>query len=119
MDENLNLNKNTDIEKALKEFELKSEIEQTQKPPEILKHEVEGVKFETPSYGAGKFCHGADTPKMVQLVMKWSGGCLSQRQAECVLLGFVVVMIGISLFLVFGGGKTVSRPAEIKVIPAM
>lgn len=82
MDENLNLAGNTEIEKALKEFEVKSQTEQIQKAPEVSKN--------------------SEVPKMVQLVMKWFG-FKEQKQGEYVLLGFVVVVIGISLFLVFGG----------------
>ena len=44
----------------------------------------------------------SDVPKMVQLVMKWFG-FKEQKQAEYVLLGFVVVAIGVSLYLFFGG----------------
>lgn len=80
MDENLNLEGNIEIEKALKEFEAKSQVEQMQKTPEVSKT--------------------SDVPKMVQLVMKLFG-LKEQKQAEYVLLGFVVVAIGVSLFLVF------------------
>ncbi len=81
MNENINLEGNTEIDQALKEFELKSQTEQVQKAPEVSKV--------------------SEIPKMVQLVMKWSG-LKEQKQAEYVLFGFVIVMIGISLFLVFG-----------------
>lgn len=69
--------------------------------------EVEGVKFEIPSYdGAVKYYNETATPKMIKLVMKLSGGAIkSEKQAEYVLLGFVIVAMGISLFLVFGGGS--------------
>lgn len=96
MDENIDLTKNTEIDQALKEFEAKSQAEQIQKAPEIAKD--------------------SDLPKMVQLIMKWSGGAIKeQRQAEYVLLGFVVVAIGISLFLFFGGGKN-NAPLDSKDI---
>lgn len=65
MDENLDLNKNIEIEKALQEFEEKSSTEETQKPPE-----------------AGE---ASDIPKMTRLVMKWSG-VKEQRQAEYILI---------------------------------
>jgi hypothetical protein len=88
--------------------------EQTQKVPEgtsaTPKKEAEGVKFDIPSYGAVKYYNETATPKMVKLVIKISGGAIKeQKQAEYILLGFVVVAIGISLFLVFGkGSKKVS-----------
>ena len=42
-------------------------------------------------------------PKMVKLVMKLSGGAVKeQRQAEYVLLGFTILTIIISFFLLFG-----------------
>ncbi|MFA5791859.1 MAG: hypothetical protein WC884_02385 [Candidatus Paceibacterota bacterium] len=93
MDGNLNLQGNTDINQALKEFEVKQNEQQIQKAPEALKN--------------------SDIPKMVQLVMKWSGGAIKeQRQAEYVLLGFVILAIIISGFLMFGGRG--GQKAEIK-----
>lgn len=107
MNEETNIPNNSEIDKALKEFEAKSQTEQIQKAPEIPKNKVEGIQFEIPSYGALKYYNETDTPKMVKLVMKWSG-FKEQKQAEYVLLGFVVVAIGISLFLFFGGGSGIS-----------
>jgi hypothetical protein len=93
MDEEVNIPNNLEIDKALKEFEIKSRTEQIQKTPEVFKN--------------------SDLPKMVQLVMKWSGGAIKeQKQAEYVLLGFVVVAISISLFLVFR-----RRDEGIKILP--
>ena len=126
MEEEIKIEGNSDINEALKEFELKSQVEQMQKTPDIIKgKEVEGVKFEVPSYGAVKYYNETATPKMVQMVMKLSGGAIEeQRQAEYVLLAFVIVAIGISLFLVFGGGtqsKSQKPPTEMleqmKLIP--
>ncbi len=96
MNEDINIpNNNLEIDQALKEFEIKSQAEQVPQAPEISKT--------------------SEVPKMVQLVMKWSG--LEQKQAEYVLLGFVVVAIGISLYLVFGGGKkTTLMPINIQNI---
>ena len=86
MDENLDLTKNIEINQALKDFEKKSQAEEMQKSPEVLKN--------------------SDVPKMVQLVMKWSGGAIKeQKQAEYILLGFVVVAMAVSLFLFFRGGN--------------
>jgi len=90
MDENIDLSKNIEINQALKEFEVKSNIEQAK----------QSVATSQTS----------DVPKIVQLVMKCSGGAIKdERQAEYVLLGFVVVTIAISLFLFFGGGTPSSK----------
>jgi hypothetical protein len=100
MEGEIDLSKNTEINQALKEFELKSQEQQGQQPVEVLQ--------------------GSDVPKMVQLVMKWTG-FKEQKQAEYVLLGFVVVAIGISLFLIFGGNfkqKTLPPPDQLpQIIP--
>ena len=111
MDENLNLAGNTEIEKALKEFEVKNP-EQAQKAPEITsaipQKKVEGITFETDK--AEKFYSETETPKVVKLVMKWSG-VKEQKQAEYVLLVFIVLAIAVSLFLVFGGiGSSGAKP---------
>lgn len=111
MDEKINTPNNSEIDQALKEFEAKASTEQTQKASETFKNydipkekEVEGVKFETENYKAVKFYSETTTPKMIKLVMKWSGGAVKEeRHAEYVLLGFVIVAIGISLYLFFGG----------------
>ena len=66
------------------------------------------------------------TPKIIQWVIKHSGGLIKdEKQASYVLIGFFVVAIIISLVLVFGGGdvetqKTFTPPAEApaeEVIP--
>ena len=107
MKEETNISNNSEIDKALKEFEAKSETEQTpedSKSSEVPKHKVEGIQFEVPSYGAVKYYNETTTPKMVKLVMKYSGGAIKeQKQAEYVLLAFVIVALIISGFLVFGG----------------
>ena len=47
------------------------------------------------------------TPKIILWVIKYSGGYIKdKKQANYVLIGFVVVAVGISLFLIFGGGET-------------
>lgn len=95
MDENLNLAGNTEIEKALKEFEVKSQTEQAQTPSLAS----DGVK-------------NSDVPKMVQLVMKWLS--VEQKQAEYVLLGFVILAIGISLFLVLNNSFLFDKKIPFK-----
>jgi hypothetical protein len=113
---------NAEIDQALKEFEAKSKQEQpvqaiiTPQSPQDSIHKVEGVSFDTDtqveSYKAIKFYNETVEPKMVKAVMKLSGGVVKdQRQAEWILFGFVVVAIGISLYLVFGGvGSSKAKP---------
>jgi hypothetical protein len=97
MDGNLDLNKNSEIEEALREFDAKYKTEEMEKIPEISKN--------------------SEIPKMVQLIMKWSGGAIKeQRQAEYVLLGFVAVAIGISIYLMFGGLTTTPTLIDIQNI---
>jgi len=60
------------------------------------------VKFnkqrpQTPLYSPG-------TPKVIQWVIKYSGGLIEdEKQAQYIILGFVVLAIIISLFLFFSG----------------
>ena len=50
------------------------------------------------------------TPKIVQWVIKYSDGYVKdEKQANYVLIGFVMVAIIISLFLIFGGGGNTGR----------
>ena len=104
---------NSEIDKALKEFEAKSSQVGAVKgiiTPEVYsvsKNEVvEGVKFETDSYKAVKYYNETEAPKMIKLVMKFSGGAIKEeRQAEWILFGFVVVAMAVSLYLFLGGGN--------------
>ena len=82
MDENVKIEGNIDFEKALKEFESKS----AQETPKT----IQDVKKST----------APESPKMVRLVIKYSGGIIKEQQhAEYFLLGLVAIMIGISIFL--------------------
>jgi hypothetical protein len=109
---------NSEIDKALKEFEAESQAGQPQKYSEVSKastisqKDVEGVKFEVPSYGAVKYYKETDVPKIVKLTMKYSG-VKEQKQAEWILFGFVIVAIGISGFLILGQEHTYSKPSAI------
>jgi hypothetical protein len=119
MNEEANTPSNTEIDKALKEFEAKSGIGQIPKSPEASEvseipnnNEVSEVKFETDSYKAIKYYNETATPRIVKLVMKYSGGTIKeQKTAEYVLLGFVVLAIGVSLYLFFGGGSAPQKPS--------
>ncbi len=81
MDSNLNTPNNSEIDQALKEFEMKSGGEKMPLSPEDVKK---------------------DLPKMVQLVMKWSGGAIKeQKTAEYVLIGIAVLMFAASFYFFF------------------
>jgi len=59
--------------------------------------------------------HYSDTPKIIQLVMKYSGGYIKdEKGANYVLIGFVAVAIIVSLFLILGAGE---NEAEFKAPP--
>lgn len=61
------------------------------------------VKFEGEEFRHQSF--QTPTPKIVQWVIKYSGGYVKdEKQASYVLLGFVAVAVIVSLFLIFGGG---------------
>ena len=66
-----------------------------------------------------------ETPKMIQWVIEYSGGYVKdEKQANYVLIGFVILIVIISLFLVFRGENeqnTFTPSAEapvIEVIPS-
>jgi len=64
---------------------------------------------QTPSYLPG-------TPKIIQWVIKYSGGLVrNKKQAQYVIFGFVVLAIIISLFLIFSGGRI--QKVDIQEIP--
>ena len=130
MGEEINIPNNSEIDQALKEFEVKNteqrqkELEALrsspvpQKPkPEIklentlLQEEVGEIKFEADSWKKSYPSFQEDIPKMVQLLMKWSGGAIKeQKQAEYLLLGFVIVAMAISFYLFFGKQLITPKP---------
>jgi len=56
------------------------------------------------------------TPKVIQWMIKYSGGLIkNESQAQYVILGFVTLVIIISLFLFFGGGR--GGESEEKFLP--
>lgn len=86
MDEEVKIQDNIDIREALKEFEMKSSVEQTQNVKQVSA--------------------GSEVSGMVRLAIRFSGGAIkNQRQAEYALLGLVLLMIAVSLFLLFSGGE--------------
>lgn len=108
MTEEINIPNNAEIDAALKEFEAKQSAEQTPQAPKGFitpQKEVSGISFETDSFKKTNNNQEADVSKIVQLVMKWSG-VKEQKQAEYILLIFVVVALAISFYLFFGNGNT-------------
>jgi len=79
------------------------------------------VEFEKTEWQQSNRSFNTDASKMIQWVIKYSGGGLKdEKQASYTLIGFVVVMIGVSLFLIFSGGDEsgakIEAPPGQKVI---
>ena len=104
-----NFPNNSEIDQALKEFEAKSEGQEYPIVNAIItpqkSQNTESVSFNedsTDKYKVIESYKEASTPKMVKFVIRVSGGAIKdQRQAEWVLLGVVVIVMGISLYLFF------------------
>ncbi|MDO8676646.1 MAG: hypothetical protein Q7K16_03285 [Candidatus Azambacteria bacterium] len=74
-------------------------MDQNNEPPKIV---FEGEQFQRTTRS-----FETPTPKIVRLVIKYSGGLIKdENQANYVLIGFVVLAIVVSLFLFFGGGSS-------------
>lgn len=60
------------------------------------------------------------TPKIVELVIKYSGGAIKdEKQANYVLIGFVVLAIIVSLFFIFsvtGWGTSTDKAARDQML---
>jgi hypothetical protein len=128
MTEQSNISNSSEIDKALKDFE----TDQGQEPPKIQtvitpqspknqNSKVDGVSYstdaETESYRAVKFYKETAEPKIVKTVIKYSGGVVkNQKQAEWILLVFVILAIAVSIYLFFGFGNTRQQvtPAELE-----
>ncbi len=84
-------------------------MDQNNEPPKIV--------FEGEEFQRTRQSFQAPTPKIVEWVIKYSGGAIKdEKQASYVLIGFVAVAIVVSLFLFFGGG---SSSYNEKIIPSM
>jgi len=69
------------------------------------------VIFEDEGFQGPDRSFESENPKIIQWVIKYSGGYIKdEKQAQYVILGFVVVAIIISLFLIFGGGNSSKPP---------
>ena len=98
MDDNLNLQNNSELNQALQEFEVKSTV-----PP------VGGIEENT------NINIDPEMPKMVQFVIKHSFGLVKeQKHAEYVVLGIALIMLSISLFI-FLKGDNASSVTESKI----
>ena len=74
-------------------------MDQNNEPGKIV---FEGEQFQRPARS-----FETPTPKIVQWVIKYSGGLIKdENQANYFLIGFVAVAIVVSLFLFFGGSKS-------------
>ncbi len=74
-------------------------MDQNNEPPKIV---FEGEEFQRPSQS-----FQTPTPKIVQWVIKYSGGAVKdERQANYILIGFVAVAIIISLFFIFSDSSS-------------
>jgi len=72
------------------------------------------IKFEGEEFQHSTRSFQTPTPKIVQWVVKYSGGAIKdERQADYVLIGFAVVAVIISLFLIFSGGNTQSKSQKL------
>ena len=81
-------------------------MNQNNEPPRIV---FEGEEFQ---HSAQSF--QTPTPKIIQWVIKYSGGLIKdENQANYVLLGFVVLVIFISFFLFLGGGSNISNNKSV------
>ena len=129
MPPNPNIPNNSEIDQALKEFEAKSNndliIGQTEIYPKVQavitpqtsKTETNEISFDTniDSHKVAEIYNETKTPKIVKIVIRFSGGVIkNQRQAELVLFGMVILMIGVSVYLSFG-----AESASKKITPAM
>ncbi|OHA09367.1 MAG: hypothetical protein A3B37_02275 [Candidatus Sungbacteria bacterium RIFCSPLOWO2_01_FULL_59_16] len=80
-----------------------------------LKDSGAGRKLDASGWRAVRYYRDPQSPKVVQWVMRYSGGLIqSEKQANYVLLGLAAVAIITSLFLFFGnsGSGATSLPYE-------
>ncbi len=67
-----------------------------------------GIKFH--EHQASRSHYSQETPKIIQWTIKYSGGLIkNKKQANYVLIGFVILAVIVSLFLFFGGGTEISE----------
>ena len=82
-------------------------MDQNNEPPKIV--------FEGEEFKQSVRSFQTPTPKIVEWVIKYSGGYVrDEKQANYFLIGFVAVAIIISLFLFFGGGSSYNKKIPFK-----
>lgn len=84
-----------------------------------LKERGTGVQFQGEWRPSSPHVSSAKTPKVIQWVMRLSGGFVqSEQQASYVIFGFVVLAIVVSLVLMVGarGGPDIRLPKGAKII---
>jgi hypothetical protein len=132
MNEETKIPNNAEIDKALREFEMqKSNVAVAQAVPEPPKAPeasadleiAEALKeFEAKSGAeevqpSGEVLKTAGMPKMVVLVIKYSGGAVKdQRTAEYILLALTAAMFALSFYFFFrgsGNGAPQPSPAQL------
>lgn len=71
-----------------------------------LKDSSSDLKLDEEQRYAPSFDSDSGTPKMIQWVIKYSGGLVKdEKQASHALIGFVTAAIIVALFLIFGKHK--------------
>ena len=76
------------------------------------------IVFEDEEFRQSARSFQTPTPKIIEWVIEWvikySGGYVKdEKQASHVLIGFVVLAIIISLFLIFSGGSDISNNKSV------
>lgn len=84
--------------------------------PDNNQHKIE---FENEEFQHSTRSFQNEKPKMPQWIINHSGGKIkNENTANFVLILFVILIIIISLFLIFGG-KTTGSSEDIKILPAV
>src|SRR3989338_9721581 len=113
MDENLHLDRNTEIANALKEFGVEQGATAQSQVPDIV-DAMRSQRIEIPK--------NSDIPKMIAFVMKYSGGLIkNENQAGYLLVILTLIMFGLSLFFFFRGKSIPQQisPAVLKQMQQM
>ncbi len=71
---------------------------------------IDGIEFHEDKTSRSHY--SKETPKIIQWTIKYSGELIkNKKQANYVLLGFVILAVIISLFLFFSGGTDIPKGA--------
>ena len=70
-----------------------------------------GIQYEDKGWKAVKYYRETDEPKVIKLLIRYSGGLVkNEKQAVYILLGFAILAIIVSLFLWFGNNVYEAPP---------